>query len=262
MNMQHITLDVETYMPPASEGAQLQGPLRLVCLTYTDGQHPTRLVARDEAIRLFYGWLHDPNVRLSGHNIAFDLLVFHAASRILAKSLLFTGLDIRFLPGSTASSADLETPASAQFTKIEKGLPSGWLKGKTEAECFERFRKLAEEEKRDILAFCVASTVRPSLAPSDPTDTRAYEAALALTDVDVAEYWRPSKSSFLGRLTREQLLAKKWPAHGWMPCAMRIRTGCISTMSATSGPTATGWCAPSIRICRTISSPSRKSPAI
>lgn len=74
MNIKHITLDVETYMPPASEGAQLQGPLRLVCLTYTDGDHPTRLVARDEAIRLFYAWLHDPNVRLSGHNVAFDLL--------------------------------------------------------------------------------------------------------------------------------------------------------------------------------------------
>jgi ParB family chromosome partitioning protein len=35
----------------------------------------------------------------------------------------------------------------------------------------------------------------------------AYDIALMETDANVADYWRPSKANYLGRITREQLLA-------------------------------------------------------
>jgi ParB family chromosome partitioning protein len=35
----------------------------------------------------------------------------------------------------------------------------------------------------------------------------AYDIALMETDANVAEYWRPSKANYLGRISREQLLA-------------------------------------------------------
>ena len=44
------------------------------------------------------------------------------------------------------------------------------------------------------------------LAPATPKERTAYDAALALTGADVSAYWRPSKASYLSRLTREQLL--------------------------------------------------------
>jgi ParB family chromosome partitioning protein len=35
----------------------------------------------------------------------------------------------------------------------------------------------------------------------------AYELALSLTDADLAAYWRPTRANYLGRITRNQLLA-------------------------------------------------------
>ena len=43
--------------------------------------------------------------------------------------------------------------------------------------------------------------------PPRRRDATAYELALSLTDGDVAAYWRPTRANYLGRITRDQLLA-------------------------------------------------------
>ena len=53
----------------------------------------------------------------------------------------------------------------------------------------------------------MALTLKPKLAPAVDDETTAYDAALSLTAASVAGYWRPTKGSFLGRITRDQLLA-------------------------------------------------------
>lgn len=152
-------------------------------------------------------------------DIACDLLAFHAACEILAARPPADGPDVRFRGQAAAPSEGGETTASARFARIEQGLPRGWLEAKTGAERFERFRTLPEEDKRSILAFCVASTLRAGLAPTTQKDRTAYDVALGLTGADVAAYWRPSKATYLGRLTRErllgigkELLGKAWAA--------------------------------------------------
>lgn len=72
--MKHITLDVETFMPPSTEHAEVLAVPRLVCMSYTDGEGPTKLVARARACELFAAWIRHPGVTLSGHNVPFDLL--------------------------------------------------------------------------------------------------------------------------------------------------------------------------------------------
>jgi ParB family chromosome partitioning protein len=139
-------------------------------------------------------------------DIAVDLLVFDAACEILSTRRPADGPDVRFHEQTAAPTADGETKASVRFARIEQALPREWLEAKTGAERFEGFRALPEGDKRSILAYCVASTLRPGLAPTTPKDRTAYDVALALTGADVAAYWRPSKASYLGRLTREQLL--------------------------------------------------------
>ena len=53
----------------------------------------------------------------------------------------------------------------------------------------------------------MALTLKPKLAPAAGDEATAYDAALALTGASVAGYWRPTKDNYLGRITRDQLLA-------------------------------------------------------
>ena len=99
-------------------------------------------------------------------------------------------------------------------------MPIGWLKATTEAARFEAFRSLPEAAKLELLAYCVALTLQPKLGPADGDEATAYDAALSLTDSNVAGYWRPAKGNFLSRINREQLLAVSREVLGepWAQC--------------------------------------------
>ncbi len=140
-------------------------------------------------------------------DIALDLLVFTAASRLLARHRIPDGPQVEFnsprlkLPDGVAA-----TPAAEAFTALAKQLETGWLKKPTEADRFEAFRQLPQPARLGLLAYCVAITLQPKLAPAGADDATAYDVALSLTEGKVADYWRPSKASFLGRVNRQQLL--------------------------------------------------------
>src|SRR5262249_52510938 len=97
--------------------------------------------------------------------------------------------------------------ANHALEAIAKSLPSSWRKPASEAARFEAFRSLPQEAKLELLAYCVALTLQPKLRPVDASEATAYDCALALTEGSVADYWRPTKDSFLSRVTRDQLLA-------------------------------------------------------
>lgn len=140
--------------------------------------------------------------------IALDLLVFQAASEILGQPEFFDGPDVEFTRSRAKSNGQEEsTPATSALAAIEKSLPAGWLKPKSEAARFEAFRSLTHDAKLDLLAYCVALTLQPKLGPTDGREATAYDTALALTGANVADYWRPTGDNFFSRRTRDQLLA-------------------------------------------------------
>jgi len=98
------------------------------------------------------------------------------------------------------------TAAARRFEAIELELPRAWLEPESEVERFELFRKLGQDEKRRILAYCTAMALRPKLAPASANDVTAFDLALIETGGRVEGYWRPTKANYLGRVTREQLL--------------------------------------------------------
>jgi ParB family chromosome partitioning protein len=134
--------------------------------------------------------------------VALDLLIFTAATRALRHGI-DGGPDVRFIPHRPAVGE--QTAAGHALKAIEKALPLDWLKPKTEAERFRAFTGLSENQKLDLLAFCVASSLQPQLATGN--EATACELALSLTDAEVAGYWRPAAANYLGRITRDQLLA-------------------------------------------------------
>lgn len=135
-------------------------------------------------------------------DIAYDLMVFNAALAYHHKST-YTGPDIHFsehYPRSLEEQAD--SKATNEMEAIGKALNDSWMKHKNEAQMFDAFRQLTPREKQEILAFCIARTLRAQLYRADS----AFELALASTGIDVADYWRPTQENYLGRIGKTQLL--------------------------------------------------------
>jgi ParB family chromosome partitioning protein len=140
--------------------------------------------------------------------IAFDLLVFHAANGILGHSTPSDGPAVHFTQQYLPTSIQAEkTLAHSILVAIRNQLPKEWTSSRDNAVRFEAFRGLPDADKQAILAYCVASTLRPKLAPPADHPGSAYDAALSHTGVDVASHWRPTAANYLGRITRDQLLA-------------------------------------------------------
>jgi ParB family chromosome partitioning protein len=138
--------------------------------------------------------------------IALDLLAFQLASRTLDERPAFDGPQIEF-KRPKANGRQEATAATRALEAVGKSLPSGWRKATSEAARFEAFRSLPQEARLEVLAYCVALTLQPKLGPAEGDAATAYDAALALTEANVAGYWRSSKDNFLARISRDQLLA-------------------------------------------------------
>lgn len=160
----------------------------------------TRTLRRElEAYRLQVA-----EVEIASHAaIALDLMAFTVAASAFDKPVR-TGPDVDFSQHAPNVGEEL-TAAGEALNATLQGLPLAWLKKKSEAEQFKAFRELAEADRLRLLAYCVATTLQPQLSTGE--EATAYEHALTLTGGSVAAYWRPAKANYLGRVTRDQLLA-------------------------------------------------------
>lgn len=143
----------------------------------------------------------------SDPEIAFDLLVFTLASGVLGLRSPYEGPDVHLGGRLPVIPRHEGTAAARRLEAIEQELPRQWLEPESEAERFELFRKLSPDDRRRILAYCTAKSLRPRLAPTLAHDVTAFDLALVETGGRVECYWRPTKVNYLGRVTREQLLA-------------------------------------------------------
>jgi ParB family chromosome partitioning protein len=138
--------------------------------------------------------------------IALDLFAFQLASRLLDEGYALDGPQFQF-KRCKPDARQQATEAARALEAIAKSLPAEWLKPKSQAARFEAFRSLPQEARLELLAYCLALTLEPKLAPAERDEVTAYDAALALTEGNVAGHWRPGKESYFRRITRDQLLA-------------------------------------------------------
>jgi ParB family chromosome partitioning protein len=142
-------------------------------------------------------------VELARHRlVALDMLVFTAARAMLCHDNVGP-LDVQLRRQSPK--VNEATDAAMQLEAVRHGLALAWLDYDTEAEQFQAFTGLPETQKLDVLAFCVASSLKPQLATGH--EGTAWEVALSLTDAELSGYWRPTQANYLGRITRDRLLA-------------------------------------------------------
>jgi len=133
--------------------------------------------------------------------IALDLLIFTAARSLLGKRRS-SGPDVSFAPHLPNARG---TVPGATLKAIEQALALTWLHPDSEAEQFQAFLTLSETEKLDLLAYCVALSLKPQLSTFNADS--AFELALSLTDTRMESYWRPTQANYLGRITRDRLLS-------------------------------------------------------
>jgi ParB family transcriptional regulator, chromosome partitioning protein len=139
--------------------------------------------------------------------IAFDLLVFHVACRVFDHVHSLDGPDVHFRESHPRPGAGTETVAAERLNNHQEALPVDWLRQETEAARFNAFRAVPDDEKHRILAYCMALTLKPKLAPAEGGRATAYDVGLQLTGASVNEYWRPTSDNYLSRVTRDQLLS-------------------------------------------------------
>ena len=76
-------------------------------------------------------------------------------------------------------------------------------------------------------------SLKPQL--STGKEATAYELALSLTDASMAAYWRPTRSNYLGRITRDQLLAlgRELLGEQWAQARSRDKKGELADAART-----------------------------
>lgn len=184
----------------------------LARLLGSDDDKPVRVKPKDglpEALRrdLAADRLEVAQVAFASNpQIALDLLTFQAASGLFAEQTPSDGPNVEFHRQKHGDEPEA-TAAHSKLDELYKALPDGWLKAKSEAEKFEAFRSLPEQDRLRLLAYCIAVTLKPKLGTAAGEDATAYDVALSMTGTNVADYWRPTKENFFDRCKRDQLLA-------------------------------------------------------
>jgi ParB family chromosome partitioning protein len=153
--------------------------------------------------------------------IALDLLTFATARSMLGKRRS-SGPDVAFQPHLPTARGIVP---GETLTAIEAALPLSWLHPMSEAEQFQAFLALSDTEKLDLLAYCVALSLKPQLSTFNADS--AFELALSLTDARMERYWRPTQANYLGRITRDRLLSLGSELFGpqWAQARSRDRKG-------------------------------------
>lgn len=140
-------------------------------------------------------------------DLAYDLLVFKACHSLISEDFGTDGLDIKFFNKTPSMGQVKDTPTEKALAGIKAKLPLKWLDADDESERFDAFRKLPSSQKAALLAYCVALTLEPALAPEADTEISAYDSTLALTGVELSDYWRPTADNYLSKITRDRLIA-------------------------------------------------------
>lgn len=145
--------------------------------------------------------------------LALDYAIFVMATGTLAHGRSDDGSTI-----STSRTSDPHLPdypasrAWQRFTEMRDELDLGWSEHSTTVERFQAFQQLGDDMKAAILAFTVATTLKPSLGVA----TRSmfgtaqviaiHEQLAAQMEIDSADWWRPTALNFFDRIGKAKLL--------------------------------------------------------
>ena len=146
---------------------------------------------------------------------AMDLLHYSLCMQVFGGSRWegTDALDTHLSEVASSSSRD-DTGESQAFTELAAFLekcPQQWLLIEDVAERFAAFSALPRKTKDTLVTYCVAVSLRIGIAGSG---YGLQDALVERLDVPFADYWRPNKDNYLGRLDKAQLFEQFGPVKG------------------------------------------------
>jgi ParB family chromosome partitioning protein len=151
--------------------------------------------------------------------VAMDLLHYSLCMQVFGESRWMgtDALDIQMTQVASISSRDDtdDSQASLELGAALGQCPQEWLLIEDAAERFVAFSALPKKTKDTLVTYCVAQSLRIGVRGSG---YGLQDALIERLDVSFADYWRPCKDNYFGRLSKAQLL-EQWGAvrgQGWV----------------------------------------------
>ena len=144
---------------------------------------------------------------------AFDLLVFQMARSVFtagynyrAKALDISAVRTPDQPGGRVNDQNFSAwnPSMNEMEDLSH-LSFDWMEHPDDPACFEAFRALPIDEKKDLFAASVAHTLKGQLA-FEYDALPEFEATVARLDIDFAGQVRPTADMFWSRINKSQVL--------------------------------------------------------
>jgi ParB family transcriptional regulator, chromosome partitioning protein len=141
--------------------------------------------------------------------LALDLVIFKMAlGQLTYDNGQQTGLSLVIRgnddprQGSTAPA----TQSAKLREKMLENLDSTWFKEKAYADSFAAFRQIDENSKVQWLAYTMSYGLKASLREENSFANPFQDYLGTICDIDVADYWRPTKDNYFGSIRRDAIL--------------------------------------------------------
>lgn len=139
--------------------------------------------------------------------LALDLAIFKlAASELYADYALGLTLDISGVGDPQGSSSARSNPAIEALAQIRRALDISWFDNRDDLGNFERFRALNDDIKASWLAYCMATSLKASLATKGNFHNPFHTMLGQIMEIDMAAHWRPSAADYFSKLRKPAIL--------------------------------------------------------
>jgi ParB family chromosome partitioning protein len=163
--------------------------------------------------------------------LAYDLMVYTLAKSVLGRndySAKVLEVEIKSADLNATNGID-DTSAAQTIEGFKAGLELAWLSQPSEPEKFAAFRALSGIQKKKLLSFCTAQSMRLNTA-LEPSITEAI-------DFDMAQHWTPTQENYFKRIKAADILAigkekigEEWASmNAKLPKAKLIDQLCVHT---------------------------------
>lgn len=139
--------------------------------------------------------------------LALDLAIFKlAAGELHADYGLGLTLDISGVGDPQGSSSVKSSPAIDALAQMRDALDVSWFNSRDEVGNFERFRTLDDDIKASWLSYCMATSLKASLATKGNFQNRFHSMLGQIMEIDTAAHWRPTAAGYFSKLRKPVIL--------------------------------------------------------
>lgn len=135
----------------------------------------------------------------------YQMCVHHFKNGYYGKNWLTVRAEKYYLPAGLTTEDDTSAALYQQEEKLHESLPLEWLNLSNETERFQAFCGLDIAQKHALFAACIAQTLQPQLS-NETNGARLFEVIATRLGISIEKHWRPTASSFLNHITKQQLI--------------------------------------------------------